>query len=134
LQIAPVFQKNWTWIFVFALCICDFWICSLLIGGSVNVFESWWKYYVLEPVNRLDLSFGKGFPPVTSERCNSYKPSYQNCVVEIIFSNFVSQFIWTVRSDNQQLWFKTVWNCVILYCSKSWSLSFSNFDDTFWFL
>jgi hypothetical protein len=68
-----------------------------------------------EPLKILICSqfFGKGFPAVTAGRCNRYRPFDQNCVVQIIFSNFVSGLIWTVWSDNQWLRCKTLWNCVI---------------------
>jgi hypothetical protein len=69
----------------------------------------------------VDLGDRKRFSAVTAGRCNRIKPSDQNFVVGISFSNFVSELIWTVRSKYQWLKCKTMWNCVNLDNIKFWS-------------
>jgi hypothetical protein len=52
----------------------------------------------------VDLGDRKRFSAVTAGRCNRNKPSDQNFVVGISFSNFVSELIWTVSDLSINGW------------------------------
>jgi hypothetical protein len=62
------------------------------------------QWVVMDCQRTVDLGDRKRFSAVTAGRCNRNKPSDQNFVVGISFSNFISELIWTVSDLSINGW------------------------------